>query len=110
MTCDHCDAKSKTGVLGIGEKSSMLNYYDRGSDFIWSDPVKAKDEPSTTRSFNFLMGPDVNVTLVHSDDNPTLKATCRNLGILRRASQPGDPQSNGLWHDREHEQTDYRRR
>ena len=74
----------------------MLNYYDRGSDFIWSDPVKAKDEPSTTRSFSFLMGPDVNVRLVYSDDHSTLNATCRKLGILRRASQPGDPQSNGM--------------
>ena len=74
----------------------MLNFYDRGSDFIWSDPVKSKDEPSTSRSFNFLMGSDVNVRLVYSDDHASLKATCRKLGILTRTSQPGEPQSNGM--------------
>ena len=88
LTCDHCDARSRTGVLGIGGKYTMLNFFDRGTDFIWSDPVRSKDTQSTVRSFMYLMGPEINVKLVYSDGYESLKAACRQLGILRRSAQP----------------------
>ena len=58
-TCDHVLMTDGFKQLGVGLCKDMLNYYDFGTDYVWSDPVRSQDLADTVRSFKYTSGPNI---------------------------------------------------
>ena len=95
-TVDHVGGTDRAGTSGVGRYTDFLSFYDFGTRFVWAQPQQSKAAEETVRAFRTIMGPETNIQLLYCDNHESLKSACKELDILRRPSQPGDPKSNGV--------------
>lgn len=95
ITMDRIHMKDILGRPGMGGSTDALSIYDVAAGYRHCAPVNSKDVDTTIRALQHMLGNDT-VGLVYSDNHPSLRAECRELGIAWEGSQLGIHQSNAI--------------
>jgi hypothetical protein len=95
VSADHVYFKDIYQVKGVEGYSEGLTFLDRCTNFRGGQPVQSRDHADTEEALRFLKGTD-SWEVMYSDNEPSLRSTCKSMAVTWEPCQPGIHNNNGV--------------